>query len=431
MIERTVIAILGMLEVIIWMWGICQLEFKKKRIVFLCGVLITLFVIGIAMLEFWFGKNIYIDIVFVLFPLISCCLIFQGKVIHNFIKYWFSMFYVDMVYHPLKIIYSIFNLDKIYFLNRYKDEIFSIITILILLLFSFQIKKRKAWVRWIQNIPIGYYSIGFLFAFAAGGISYFIEIYRIVWNESLQKFVQILQIIVLFFLYASGIGIAFLNLWKENYRKESVLKDKYLNILREHYQGMKNHIDEVQSLRHDMKNHMYILEKYIESGNLEQALDYIKQIEEHQQWKSKPLISVGNELVDAVLSSEIRKIDSDIIFEYEGGIPQELKIQEFDLCTLFSNLLSNSIDACKNLKYKQKIIQLSIRHFQNKVLISVKNPIEKEIEIEKLGKFTTKKDNIHHGYGIRNIKNMVDKYNGTVKFIVVDGWFEVKIWIDI
>ncbi|MCM1257118.1 MAG: GHKL domain-containing protein [Roseburia sp.] len=238
---------------------------------------------------------------------------------------------------------------------------------------------------------------------------------------------QILQLILSFFLYSFGIAIAFIDLLKENYRRESILKDEYLKNSKEHYQNLKNHISEVQKIRHDMKNHLQLLEIYIKQKDWEKAHNYLKEIENHQQWNYKPLINIGNDLVNAVLNSGLENIDPEIAFKVEGVLPPTLEIQEFDLCTIFSNLLSNSIEACGKLKEQEKIILLSIRTFQNQMVLSFKNPIEEDIKTENLGKFSTKKDRLHHGYGILNIMDAVEKYGGTVDFLVEDNWFEAKI----
>lgn len=40
---------------------------------------------------------------------------------------------------------------------------------------------------------------------------------------------------------------------------------------------------------------------------------------------------------------------------------------------------------------------------------------------------TTKQDKRFHGYGMKSIRKIVEKYNGSVTVNAKDGWFELRI----
>ena len=49
---------------------------------------------------------------------------------------------------------------------------------------------------------------------------------------------------------------------------------------------------------------------------------------------------------------------------------------------------------------------------------------------EKVSKIvTTKSDKKNHGFGIRNVKDTVNKYGGSIEYGIKSGWFEVEILI--
>lgn len=428
MVEAIFLKFLGYIEITLCTWGICQAEFKRKKSTFLYGTLAVLSTCILTWIELEYEITICTLLATLLIHIFLSSVMFRGKLLHNIIMSMFSSAYLDVLYLPVRTLYAIFRLNNYPIFLRFGEAIMSLIVISAVYLIGLQIKKHKQWVRWIQNIPVGYFMIGYLFAFTASGISSFI--YQTIddtWSRQQQIILYILWASLTLFLYFFGIAIAFVNLMKENYRRESILKDEYLKKSKEHYQNLKNHIEEVQKIRHDMKNHLHLLETYMEQGEWEKAHSYLKEIDSRQQWNHKPLINIGNDLVNAVLNSGLENIDPEIEFKTEGLLPPALKIQEFDLCTIFSNLLSNSIEACARLREHEKKILLSIHTFQNQMIISFKNPVEEDINTENLGSYSTKKDRQHHGYGIRNIVEAVDKYDGSVDFLIENNQFEVKI----
>ena len=43
----------------------------------------------------------------------------------------------------------------------------------------------------------------------------------------------------------------------------------------------------------------------------------------------------------------------------------------------------------------------------------------------------TKKDSKYHGYGMKSIRSIVEKYEGSMTVKVQDGWFELRILIPV
>ena len=62
-------------------------------------------------------------------------------------------------------------------------------------------------------------------------------------------------------------------------------------------------------------------------------------------------------------------------------------------------------------------------------MIRVENYYEGGIEIEEGNPATTKEDRQFHGYGIKSIRYIVNKYDGAVYIDTEDQWFDLKILI--
>lgn len=102
-------------------------------------------------------------------------------------------------------------------------------------------------------------------------------------------------------------------------------------------------------------------------------------------------------------------------------------IENEDIYSLFGNLIDNSIEAVSELDDNEKIISLKIRQVGNIVSISIKNGYKGTIKMENNLPISKKSDNIHHGFGMKSIKMVCEKYNGTLKLNVKNNVFSVTI----
>ena len=118
-----------------------------------------------------------------------------------------------------------------------------------------------------------------------------------------------------------------------------------------------------------------------------------------------------------------------IRFEWCGCKDKMLdKFEVYDLCTLFSNILNNAIEACEKLDDADKLIKIVVDFNRDRLYIKGSNIIKNSVELDKDGNpVSTKQDKNNHGYGCKNIRTVVRKYEGEIEFFVNDGIFVVEI----
>lgn len=92
-----------------------------------------------------------------------------------------------------------------------------------------------------------------------------------------------------------------------------------------------------------------------------------------------------------------------------------------DICTIFSNMLDNAMEAVSCLSAEQRVISVSIRKNNHFLLIHEKNytgvkPVIVDGQIK-----STKKNKDRHGFGISNIKEAAAKYDGDVQIAVTEN----------
>lgn len=94
----------------------------------------------------------------------------------------------------------------------------------------------------------------------------------------------------------------------------------------------------------------------------------------------------------------------------------ELKgVSDYDIHIILENLLDNAIEAA--LKAVDKRISVDIYSDEQAMVIKISNTTEENVLKNNPEMNTTKKDNSYHGYGIKNVSELVKKNNGTIEYI--------------
>lgn len=189
-----------------------------------------------------------------------------------------------------------------------------------------------------------------------------------------------------------------------------------IGLFKEYIEEQARYIDEVRSAKHDMEAHVIVMQYYLRDGLYEDAKAYLGAIKEHQEFRHAPKVDTGNHMVDAVISAKLQRAQAQIEIRTNGFLPEKLRVEEYDLCTLFSNLISNAIEACEKLEKTVRVIRLEIRENHRDIMITMENPIEWEVDRDTLLHSTTKADKNAHGYGVQNVCHVVEKYHGRIDY---------------
>jgi len=374
------------------------------------------------------NSAILIIIQVVLFVGVS--LVFNEKILKGMLKVFFCML-SDSVLIMIISDLVLDNIERVFDL-QFKGIVYSVIYILLyiaaLCCIALVIKRKKELVQCIRDIPVIYYIICIvIYSLCMEIPMYFLDKYSAFDYKVRSDFLKF-GVFAADILYTLIFVLIFVNFWLKHYKRENILKNQHLQMLRDYYNGVTGHIREVRSIKHDMRAHMNVLEDYLNADNLERAKSYLSEIKANQSYGSIRVINVGNELVSAVLTEVMQRTENeDIIFECEGMLPSKLPIADFDLCTIFSNIITKSTEACNALKEKEKRITLRIKVLGKNIVITCENPIEGEPDIAKLKGYTSKKDKRSHGYGLYNIEKAVTKYGGEMKLSVEDEKFRLAI----
>lgn len=102
-------------------------------------------------------------------------------------------------------------------------------------------------------------------------------------------------------------------------------------------------------------------------------------------------------------------------------------MNEVDLYSLFGNLLDNALEAVKQLDDDQKEINLSAKTINGFVSVNISNMCRNEIIFEDGLPVSDKKDRHFHGFGLKSVAYICDKYGADLSVKCEDGLFTVRI----
>lgn len=208
--------------------------------------------------------------------------------------------------------------------------------------------------------------------------------------------------------------------------------EKYVEIWKRKLEKQQAYIEEIRAIKHDMQAHMIVLQYYLDAENYESAKAYLQTMQDQPRMETSLVeYDLGNPLVNAIIEDCLAKTGEKVKLIIEGELSKEIKIEDYDLCILFSNLMSNAVEACERLSVLDKIIDIRTYTELDKMYILIKNPIEWELDLDIPRQTTTKEDKTAHGYGISNIQRVVEKYKGMINFYVKEEMFCVEIMLPI
>lgn len=248
---------------------------------------------------------------------------------------------------------------------------------------------------------------------------------------NIQRLQSIIFILV-FFLYISMVVYVY-KLGKEKELTQKLSEDLLLSKINElQLEQVTTSIENLRGFKHDINNHLATLSSLINKKHYTEATEYINKINENLN-HDYHLISSGNSPVDCIVSNKLLSAHANnISVTHTIHLPDKIILSSVDICSLLGNLLDNAIESCNKLppNIERKII-LTIKPFNNMLSIKIQNSSNGIYSIDKKGNFISTKSefngNNYHGIGIKQIKNITEKYNGITRFTPENNLFTVEI----
>ncbi len=144
-------------------------------------------------------------------------------------------------------------------------------------------------------------------------------------------------------------------------------------------------------------------------------------------------VRTGNEALDVILTEKsliCEKNGITLTCMADGSALKGIRIT--DLYSIFGNLLDNAIESVRQIENpEQRVIGLTIQSEGNLALIHAENYFNHPILIENELPETTKRDPRFHGFGLRNMKLLAEKYGGSLSVSINDNIFNLNLLLPV
>lgn len=192
---------------------------------------------------------------------------------------------------------------------------------------------------------------------------------------------------------------------------------------RQQYELAKENIDIINIKCHDIRHQIHNAQL---SGKLSD--EFISELEQSISIYDSS-IKTGNEILDVILTDKSLRCQAEHI--QLTCIVDGRKcsfLESSDLISLFSNALENAMEYVSTLPNPEKrYINLLVRQKSQILTIQIENYYEGSLVMQDGLPVTSKADTAHHGYGIKSMRHIAEKYGGSLDLSVGEGIFKLNI----
>ncbi len=222
---------------------------------------------------------------------------------------------------------------------------------------------------------------------------------------------------------------------------EKIILENQITQMQHSMAEMEQLYDGIRSVRHDMRNHMTVLQNLMwkeDGGENEEIRQYFTDmVQSVEQLDNR--MHTGNAVSDAVVGSKFRyaakQIEGIRLDAESFMLSNAVTIQAYDIGIILSNGLDNAIEACMRMRERQPDAKayITLRSFRAKNMFFIE--IENSFDGGELSRgegglpLSTKEDQDMHGIGLKNIRKCALKYGGDVDCIVEGSKFTLSVMV--
>lgn len=208
-------------------------------------------------------------------------------------------------------------------------------------------------------------------------------------------------------------------------QKQNEIMQQFLHIEEEKHAISMENIELINMKCHDLKYQIAALRHIDNRSEQEKSIKAIERAIMIYDMSA----STGNEALDLVLA------EKSLIFQKYGisfsciadGIKLNF-ISPTDIYSLFGNALDNAIESvCRIENQEKRIISLNISCRGNCLVVHMNNYNEQPLVFEEGLPVTTKSEKDYHGYGMRSMRYLTEKYGGTMSILSDNNIFALNL----
>ena len=242
----------------------------------------------------------------------------------------------------------------------------------------------------------------------------------------------------LFYSFIS-LGLLGLNVISLLFIQDQLLKEEKLQQFKMQNQKNQNQLQIFHDMRslterqgkmlHDYKKQLVTVQGLIESGDTASAVKLTQELTKSISVEMSE-VNTGHPVVNAVLNQEYRiakGMGIGMIFSITEA--DKIRLRDEDIVVVLGNLLDNAIHECERIveSGKDAVIQIKMAYMDGEMIITVQNPVYEPVDIENGEVVGKQKDG--HGIGLANVRETVEKYDGSFAISCDENGFTAVVVI--
>lgn len=284
-----------------------------------------------------------------------------------------------------------------------------------------------------KNSTVGMAAVGIVklagFTFLVAIDSLVVTIIAVMNKElTLKQFKNMYLIAVIFLItgiFIQLVAVILLFMQRNVYKEKKLLTEKYLEEQKNHYEYLEKREQETKKFRHDFRSHLEMISFLAKNHEYDKIDSYLEQMNIRIDELGNN-VTVQNGTVDAILNQYYaRAMQQGIHMEVKGRLPGDCEIDAYDLCTIFSNVLSNAMEACVDTE--EKYMSVECGYNERNIIIVAKNSFDGEGKKEGTWLKSRKENVNYHGFGLENMKDSINKYHGLHEITAENNIFTLTI----
>lgn len=243
--------------------------------------------------------------------------------------------------------------------------------------------------------------------------------------DSHKSVYLIAVVLVIIGIFIQLVAVILLFMQRNVYKEKKLLTEKYLEEQKNHYEYLEKREQETKKFRHDFRSHLEMISFLAKNHEYDKIDSYLEQMNIRIDELGNN-VTVQNGTVDAILNQYYaRAMQQGIHMEVKGRLPGDCEIDAYDLCTIFSNVLSNAMEACVDTE--EKYMSVECRYNERNIIIVAKNSFDSEGKKEGTWLKSRKENVNYHGFGLENMKDSINKYHGLHEITAENNIFTLTI----
>lgn len=203
--------------------------------------------------------------------------------------------------------------------------------------------------------------------------------------------------------------------------------EKQLALQRDHYCKLNESIAAAKATRHDLRHHLVTARGFLEKKDAVAAKEYLNRLCNACDDSSIPSVC-RNQSADALICHYVTLAkQEDIAVVTNLDIPDDLGIDDIDLCVIIGNCLENSIEACRKQNIAEaRYIDINAKINKEYLVIKIENSFNGFVQQQNDAYISSKKGT-ESGIGIGSIKTLAAKYQGHCMISFDQQIFKVSV----